>query len=124
MVEEEEIDYCPNCGEKENLRCNYDYYKIDRPLENYLCNECGTYFLPIENKIWYKNSYINIDVDKAPTTEAQLISFLKSNNAPICFVKTGKSWKKVTKEGKLEFVSRTLYLLSFREWLNIALKNK
>lgn len=122
-MEEEEIDYCPNCGEKENIHTNYDYYQKHKPIENFLCNECGTYFKPIETKIWYKNSYININVAKSPTSEAQLISFLRSNNAPVCFVKTGKSWRKVNKDGTLEFVSRTLYLLSFREWLKIALKN-
>ena len=25
---------------------NYDWSKPDRPVEEYLCNECGTYFPP------------------------------------------------------------------------------
>lgn len=38
---------CPNCGEKDNVRGNYDYSNVNKPLVNTLCNECGTYFLPI-----------------------------------------------------------------------------
>ena len=43
-------DKCPNCGENENIHTNYDWYKKDRPVEEYLCNECGTYFKPKENE--------------------------------------------------------------------------
>jgi len=35
---------CPICGEKENLHSNLDYSKSDLPIENILCNECGTFF--------------------------------------------------------------------------------
>jgi uncharacterized Zn finger protein len=35
---------CPICGEKENLHSNLDYSKPDLPIENILCNECGTFF--------------------------------------------------------------------------------
>jgi hypothetical protein len=47
MTEEEE-DCCPNCGECENIHTNYDYYQKHRPVEEFLCNECGTYFKPKE----------------------------------------------------------------------------
>jgi len=40
------IECCPNCGERENIHTNYDYYQKHRPVEDYLCNECGTYFKP------------------------------------------------------------------------------
>lgn len=43
-----EEDCCPNCGECENIHTNYDYYKIDLPVEEFLCNECGTYYEPKE----------------------------------------------------------------------------
>lgn len=46
--EEEEQDCCPNCGECENIHVNYDWYQKHRPVEEYLCNECGTYFPPKE----------------------------------------------------------------------------
>jgi hypothetical protein len=39
-----EEEYCPKCGELENIHTNYDWSKKDRPVEEYLCNECGTYF--------------------------------------------------------------------------------
>ena len=45
-LEEEQEDCCPNCGECENIHVNYDWGKKDRPIENFLCNECHTYFKP------------------------------------------------------------------------------
>lgn len=75
----------------------------------------------LNTRIWWRNRFINVNTDKAPTDERQLISFLRYNSAPACFVKTGNAWRKVTKEGQLIEVSRTLYLLSFKEWLKIAL---
>lgn len=42
MNEEEVI--CPNCGEKENFHFNYNYTKKDLPIEEVLCNECGSFF--------------------------------------------------------------------------------
>ena len=41
-----EEECCPNCGECENIHTNYDWSKLERPVENYLCNECGMYFDP------------------------------------------------------------------------------
>lgn len=43
MNEEKEV-ICPNCGEKENFHFNYDYGKPNLPIEDVLCNECGTFF--------------------------------------------------------------------------------
>lgn len=71
-------------------------------------------------RIWWRDRHINVNPDKPPLDERQLISFLRYNNAPACFVKTGNAWRKVTREGSLEFVSRTLYLLSLKKWLEIA----
>lgn len=45
----EEEECCPKCGECENIHVNYDYYQKHRPVEEYLCNECGTYFKPKED---------------------------------------------------------------------------
>lgn len=39
---------CSKCGEKKNLHFNYDYSKIDLPVESIICNECGEMFY--ENK--------------------------------------------------------------------------
>jgi hypothetical protein len=46
---EEKDECCPNCGECENIHTNYDWSKPDRPVEEYLCNECGAYFPPKSN---------------------------------------------------------------------------
>ena len=35
---------CPNCNESENIHVNYDYSKEHKPVESYLCNECGAFF--------------------------------------------------------------------------------
>ena len=72
-------------------------------------------------KIWWRDHFINVNPDKAPVDERQLISFLRYNNAPACFVKTGNAWRKVTKDGALLNVTRALYLMSFKEWLKIAM---
>lgn len=77
--------------------------------------------MKMETKIWWRDKLITVDPDKAPADERQLISFLRYNNAPACFVKTGNAWRKITKEQTLLYVSRTLYLLSLKEWLRIAL---
>jgi hypothetical protein len=41
-----EKECCPNCGECENLHANLDWSQEHRPVEEYLCNECGIYFKP------------------------------------------------------------------------------
>ena len=42
-MEEEKI-VCPNCGNEENFHFNYDYSQSELPIEDVLCNECGTFF--------------------------------------------------------------------------------
>ena len=42
----DEEECCPNCGECENIHTNYNWSKTDRPIEEFLCNECGVYFKP------------------------------------------------------------------------------
>ena len=74
----------------------------------------------VHTRIWWRDHFINVNPDKAPADERQLISFLRYNNAPACFVKTGNAWRKITKEGSILYVTRALYLLSFKDWLRIA----
>lgn len=74
-------------------------------------------------RIYHRNRFINVDPEKPPTDERQLLSFLSYNDAPRCFVKSDNYWRKVTKTGGLLLVSRTLYLLSLKEWLEIALND-
>lgn len=42
---------CPECGNEENFHFNYDRSKPDHPIEEILCNECGTYFNEKTNMI-------------------------------------------------------------------------
>lgn len=74
-------------------------------------------------KIWVREGWMNINPEKAPRESRQLDSFLFYNNAPKCFLKGQGGWYKITKRNTLIFVSRTLYLLSFNEWLEIALND-
>ena len=36
---------CPHCGEEENVHTNYDHSTEPRTIEEFLCNECGKYFV-------------------------------------------------------------------------------
>jgi hypothetical protein len=80
--------------------------------------------MKIVAEIPWRGRLVKINPDKSPVDERQLIGFLRWNNAPACFVKTDNAWRKITKEGDLLYVSRTLYLLTLKEWLNIALDDK
>lgn len=39
---------CSKCGETVNLHYNYDYTKAERPVIDFLCNECGQYSKPFQ----------------------------------------------------------------------------
>jgi hypothetical protein len=36
---------CPKCGEEDNLHANYDYNLVNTPIIEYLCNQCGEFFI-------------------------------------------------------------------------------
>ena len=74
-------------------------------------------------EIVWRDKIVTVDPNKPPQDERQLLGFLAYNNAPKCFVKTGNAWRKITREGSMLYVSRTLYLLSLKEWLEIALND-
>jgi hypothetical protein len=71
-------------------------------------------------KIWWRGRYHNVKPDQPPKDTRQLDSFLVYNDAAKCFVKIEGGWYKLTRDGRLLFVSRVLYLLSLAEWLLIA----
>ena len=71
-------------------------------------------------KIWHRDSYKTVDPNKPPTDSRMLDMFLVYNNAPKCFLKTNGYWFKLTRDGRLLRVERTLYLLPLKEWLKIA----
>jgi len=74
----------------------------------------------METKIIYRGSYHNVNSSLPPKDSKELDSFLLFNKAPRCFLKTGGKWFKITKDGKLLAVCRTLKHLSLSEWLGIA----
>ena len=74
----------------------------------------------IITRIFYRDRFRNIKLDKSPKDTRELISFLSYNNAPLCFVKGVGGWYKISKNNSFLFVCRTLYLMSFQEWLKVA----
>lgn len=67
------------------------------------------------------NWHHKVHIDRPPKETRELDGFLWVNGAAKCFMKGQGGWYKVTRDGRLLFVSRTLYLLSLKEWLEIAL---
>lgn len=74
----------------------------------------------METRIFWRGRYTNVNPTLPPKDERQLISFLRYNNARACFVKSDNAWRKVTVDGCLLYVSRTLYTMSLEEWLNVS----
>lgn len=77
----------------------------------------------IVNVVPYRGKLVRVDPDKAPIDTRQLRGFLLWNGARDCFMKGEGGWYRIGIDGQILFVSRTLYLLSLKEWLNIALKD-
>lgn len=73
-------------------------------------------------KIFHRDRFKNVDPDKAPKDARELDSFLIYNGANKVFIRLVGGWYKVQRNRKFIFISRTLYLLSLKEWLEIALK--
>jgi len=75
-------------------------------------------------KIYHIDGYRNVNPKEPPSDARQLDSFLSYNSANKCFLKGVSGWYKLSEAGGLQFVSRTLYLLSLEEWLAIANNDK
>lgn len=74
-------------------------------------------------KVPYRGKLINVKPDNPPKDTRQLRGFLLWNNARDCFMKGQGGWYRIGIDGQILFVSRTLYLLSLKEWLSIALND-
>lgn len=70
--------------------------------------------------IWRGSFNHKVNPDKPPKDTRELDSFLFFNDAAKCFLKGQGGWYKLTRDNKLLYVCRTLYLLSLKEWLEIA----
>jgi len=64
----------------------------------------------------------NVKPDEPPLNSKELNSFCYHNDAPVCFFKSDGGWYKVIDNNAM-YVIRTLYLLTLREWLEIALND-
>jgi len=72
-------------------------------------------------KIWHRDAFKKVNPKKPPTDTRMLDSFLIYNNASKCFMKGQGGWYKISRQESILYVCRTLYLLSLKEWLKIAL---
>lgn len=75
----------------------------------------------IETKIPWRGKLVKVNSDVAPKDTRQLRGFLLWNGARDCFMKGEGGWYRIGIDGQILFVSRTLYKLSLKEWLTIAL---
>lgn len=67
---------------------------------------------------------INIHPERPPIDTRQLRGFLLWNQARDCFARMEGGWYRLGTDGSIKFVCRTLYLLSLKEWLEIALNDE
>jgi hypothetical protein len=74
------------------------------------------------SRIFSNDKYHIIDPDKAPLTLRELDGFLAANTTAKCFLKSIDGWYKL-QGGKILFVNRTLYTMSFKDWLEVAKNN-
>lgn len=79
--------------------------------------------MTLRNTIWYKGRKRTVDFDKPPKDSRELNSFIYWNGGARCFVKQSGGWYKITKDNNFLYVERALYLLSLKEWLEVALNN-
>lgn len=77
----------------------------------------------LETRIPYRGKLVNVNPEKPPVDTRQLRGFLLWNGARDCFMKGQGGWYRVGTDGQILFVSRVLYLLSLKEWLEIALND-
>lgn len=77
----------------------------------------------IETEIPWRGKIKNVKIEKPPADTRQLRGFLLWNKARDCFMKGEGGWYKLGTDGSIKFVSKTLYLLSLKEWLEIALND-
>jgi hypothetical protein len=75
-------------------------------------------------RIYHRDRFVEVKLNEPPLDARMLDSFLLYNKSNICFVRAVGGWYKITRECGLQFVSRTLYLLSLEEWLAIANNDK
>jgi len=78
------------------------------------------YLSSIQTKIWHRGRFKQVDPLKPPTDSKMLDMFLEYNGAPKCFLKTNGYWFKLARDGRLLKVSRVLYTLPMKNWLEIA----
>ena len=71
-------------------------------------------------RIPHRGKVINARPERPPKDTRELRSFLLFNNAADCFVRAQGGWYKICKDGSLKYVTRAMYQLSLKEFLEIA----
>jgi hypothetical protein len=74
-------------------------------------------------RIFYRNNFRTIRPNKVPRDTKELNAMLLYNKAPLNLVKSADGWYRVARDQSFHFVARTLYLLTFKEWLEVALND-
>lgn len=69
----------------------------------------------METKIWVNKRYINIKPEDSVSTTRRLTSFCNYNCMRNALFKSQGGWYWLRKDGILEFVTRTLYNISFEK---------
>lgn len=77
----------------------------------------------IVTKVPHRGKMINVKPERPPTDTRQLRGFLLWNHARDCFMRGEGGWYRLGTDGSINFVARALYLLSLKEWLEIALND-
>lgn len=75
----------------------------------------------IETEIPWRGRKVKVNPSLAPKDTRQLRGFLLWNGARDCFMRGEGGWYRLGTDGSIKFVTRTLYLMSLKEFLEIAL---
>ena len=76
-------------------------------------------------KVLHNDKYRTFKLSSSPRCSKELNSVLRYFNAPLCFARLESRWYKLSKNRQDKtvtlYVAKALYLLTFQEWVDIAL---
>lgn len=75
-------------------------------------------------KVWIRGITRYLDPNQPPKEVRELDMFTYQTVGIKCFAKFQGGWYKVDREGKIHFVTRALYLLTLKEWAEIAVNDE
>lgn len=74
-------------------------------------------------KIFVRDKFRTVKPEHYPKEIRELDSFLVYNKSDKNIIKAQGGYYRVSRQGGLAFIVRALYLLSFKEWLEISLND-